>query len=260
MSKTSQENKVKKAKVAQEVQDKKLERKADVVDTTVETPEATSEVNNEVEATSEEATTESKARVAKVRGKKYLAAKKKVDVNKNYPLSEAIKLVKETSFAKFEGKIEAHITATETGTLGEIAFPHLDLGAKKIAILNDTVLKEIKAGEISFDILIATPATMPKLLPFAKLLGPKGLMPNPKNGTLTDDPEASQKKLSVAKTQIKTEKKAPVVHLVVAKVSQDEKEIKANVEELISVIGNTKIKKMTLSATMGPGVKVLIEK
>jgi len=85
-------------------------------------------------------------------------------------------------------------------------------------------------------------------------------MPNPKNGTLTDKPEEAIKKLAVAKSIIKTESKAPVVHIVVGKISQPEKEIEENITELIKVIKAPKIKKMTLCATMGPSVKVLIEK
>ena len=100
---------------------------------------------------------------------------------------------------------------------------------------------------------------MPKLLPFARVLGPKGLMPNPKNGTLTDDPEASVKRLSVAKTIIKTEKKAPIVHIVVGKVSQPVEELVANIEELIKVVKTNKIKKLALCATMGPCVKVEVK-
>ena len=267
MSKTSQENKAKKAVVAQEetvavAKTAKKSRKAsaDVVDTTV--TEVNSEVNEvateEVEAVAETET--SKIRVARVRGKKYLAARKQVDPNKVYPLSEAIKLVKGTSISKFDGKIEAHITVLDLGNIGEITFPHLELGSKKIVVLNEAILAEIKDGKVDFDILIATPVTMPKLLPFARLLGPKGLMPNPKNGTLTDKPEEAVKKLSVAKTVIKTEKKAPVVHIVVGKVSQSEKELEANIAELIKVIRAPKIKKLALCATMGPSVKILIEK
>ena len=100
---------------------------------------------------------------------------------------------------------------------------------------------------------------MPKLLPFARVLGPKGLMPNPKNGTLTDDPEAAVKRLSVAKTMIKTEKKAPVVHIVVGKVSQPVEELTANIDELVKVIKSNKIKKLALCATMGPCVKVEVK-
>jgi large subunit ribosomal protein L1 len=247
MSKTSQENKVKKAqqKLDVEVQTEIVEQKA-----VEETP---AEVSAEVQDTADH-----KVKTAKVRGKKYLAAKKKIDVTKYYPLEEAVKLVKETSLSKFDGKIEAHVTVIDLGNIGEISFPHLETASKKIVVLNDTILAEIKDGKINFDILIATPSTMPKLLPFAKLLGPKGLMPNPKIGTLTDKPEEAVKKLSVAKLMLKTEKKNPVVHIVVGKVSQPIEELAANINELIKVIKTNKIKKLALCATMGPCVKVKI--
>jgi large subunit ribosomal protein L1 len=197
---------------------------------------------------------------AKIRGKKYREAKAKIDINKYYPLKDAVKLAKETSLSKFDGKIEAHINTFDIGNVGDIVFPHLETVSKKIVILNDTILAEIKDGKINFDILIATPSTMPKLLPFAKTLGPKGLMPNPKNGTLTDKPEDSVKKLSVAKTQIKTEKKAPVIHIIVGKVSQNPEELIANIDELIKVVKPQKIKKLAICATMGPSIKVEIGK
>jgi len=216
----------------------------------VETVQKAEEVAEKVEKTEKK---------AKIRGKKYQKAKKLVDINKYYPLKDAVLLVKETSLSKFDGKIEAHINTFDIGNVGDIVFPHLETASKKIVVLNDTILAEIKEGKINFDILIATPATMPKLLPFAKTLGPKGLMPNPKNGTLTDKPEDSVKKLSVAKTQIKTEKKAPVIHIVVGKVSQKAEEIIANVEELIKIVKSNKIKKLALCATMGPSVKVEIK-
>jgi len=249
MSKTSQENKVKKTKqkLDVEVQTENVEQKA-VEETPVE--ENTSEVVQD--------TADHKIRTAKVRGKKYQAAKKKIDVTKYYSIPEAVKLVKETSFSKFVGKVEAHITVIDMGNLGEITFPHLEAVSKKVVVLNDTILAEIKDGQINFDILIATPSTMPKLLPFARLLGPKGLMPNPKNGTLTDNTDTAVKKLSVAKTIIKTEAKSPIVHIIVGKVSQDEKELEANVVELIKVIKANKIKKLALCATMGPCVKVKV--
>jgi large subunit ribosomal protein L1 len=251
MSKTSQENKAKEAKKQEsvEVQSQELEQKAVLEETKAE----------ETTAETEETAENHKIKTAKVRGKKYQDAKKKVDVNKYYPLTEAIKLVKETSFSKFDGKVEAHVTIYDVGNVGEITFPHLETASKKIVVLNDTILAEIKDGKVNFDILVATPATMPKLLPFARVLGPKGLMPNPKNGTLTDKPDEAVKKLSVAKTMVKTENKAPVVHIIVGKVSQDQKELIANVEELIKVIKSNKIKKLALCATMGPCVKVEVK-
>lgn len=244
MSKTTQENKAKKAKVAVEVLADNAEQKA---------------VETEVTTTVEE-TAEVIKKASRVRGKRYVAARKKYDINKLYSLSEAIELVKSTSLSKFDGKIEAHILGMDMGNIGEIAFPHLELGSKKIVILDDAVLAEIKDGKVNFDILIATPVTMPKLLPFAKLLGPRGLMPNPKNGTLSDKPEEALKRLSVAKTMIKSEKKAPVIHQVVGKVSQKTEEIVANINELIKVVKFVKMKKLVLCATMGPGIKCEIIK
>jgi len=248
MSKTTQENKAKKAK----------QTKVEEIVKTDDTQKAVEEVETTSETPPEEVTTVTK--VAKKRSKKYLAAKAKIDVKKYYPLKEAVKLVKETSLSKFEGKFEAHVTVLDIGNIAEINFPHLETTSKKVVILNDTILAELKEGKINFDILIATPATMPKLLPLARILGPKGLMPNPKNGTLTDKPEDSLKKLSVAKTILKTEKKAPVIHIVIGKTSQPNEEIMANVAELIKVIQSNKIRKLALCATMGPSVKILIEK
>jgi len=258
MSKTTQEKKAKKAleenkKVEEQITvDQSTETARDAQDKvdTVETAENSPEAETEVKTT----------RTAKVRGKKYLDAKKKVDVNKFYPLKEAVELVKSTSISKFDGKVEAHITVTDIGTAGEITFPHLETGSKKIVILNDAVLGDIKNGKLDFDILVATPVTMPKLLPFARVLGPKGLMPNPKNGTLTDKPEEAVKRLSVAKTVIKTEKKAPVIHVIVGKVSQPSDELSANIGELIKVIKPVKIKKLAICPTMGPSVKILVQK
>ena len=272
MSKTSQENKLKEKKLSEaksrnigtkqesvEVQSQELEQKAVTQDSVVETAaesEETAQIHNQEDVSAKGRW----ARGPKIRGKKYQSAKKKVDVNKYYSLKEAIALVKETSFSKFDGKIEAHITTYDIGNVGEIVFPNLETASKKIAVLNDTILSEIKDGQVNFDILVATPATMPKLLPLARVLGPKGLMPNPKNGTLTDDPQSAVKKLSAAKTVIKTEKKAPVVHIVIGKVSQSEKELEANINELVKTIKANKIKKLAICATMGPCVKVEIIK
>jgi len=247
MSKTTQENKAKKAKEQIKVEEIVKTDDTQKAEEVVETSETPQEVTTTV-------------KVAKKRSKKYSTAKKKIDINKFYSLAEAIKLVKETSLSKFEGKVEAHVTIFDIGNIGEINFPHLETASKKVVILNDTILAEIKDGKIDFDILIATPATMPKLLPLARTLGPKGLMPNPKDGTLTDKPEESLKKLSIAKTTLKTEKKAPVLHTIVGKISQKDEEIIANIEELIKTIKASKIKKFSLCATMGPSVKILIEK
>jgi large subunit ribosomal protein L1 len=240
---------------------KKSKTTEEVKETVVKVEEQAKEAVQKAEEVVEiEKEVDKAERKAKVRSKRYQKAKKLIDINKYYPLKDAVKLIKETSLSKFVGKIEAHINTFDIGNIGDIVFPHLETASKKIVILNDTILAEIKDGKINFDIIIATPTTMPKLLPFAKTLGPKGLMPNPKNGTLTDKPEEAVKKLSVAKTQIKTEKKAPVIHIIVGKTSQEDKEIIANIEELIKIIKPSKIKKLCLCATMGPSIKVEVLK
>ncbi|MFA5749819.1 MAG: hypothetical protein WC895_01180 [Candidatus Shapirobacteria bacterium] len=256
MSKTSQEKKLKEKKLSET-------KSASGGELAVEAPIEASEQKAVIETPTEETVevvdeTVHKIRTTKIRSKRYQAAKKKIDVTKYYSLKESINLVKETSLSKFDGKVEAHITILDAGNVGEITFPHFAAASKKVVVLNDTILAEIKEGQINFDALIATPSTMPKLLPFAKTLGPKGLMPNPKNGTLTDKPEESLKKLSVAKTIVKTEKKSPIIHIIIGKVSQPVEELVANLTELIKVIKANKIKKLALCATMGPCVKVKI--
>lgn len=252
MSKTSQELKAKKVK-----ETKKVQEESSPVE--IQKANETQSVETQ-DLASPELEVATKARAVKIRGKKYQAAKKKIDVTKYYPLKDAVKLVKETSISKFDGRVEAHINVVDSGDLGEIVFPHLEATSKKVVILNDTVLAQIKDGKINFDVLIATPATMPKLLPFARTLGPKGLMPNPKSGTLTDKPEDAVKKLSVAKTVVRTEKKAPVVHILVGKVSQPAEELAANIAQLIEVVKPQKIKKLAICATMGPSVKIEVIK
>jgi large subunit ribosomal protein L1 len=251
MSKTTSDLEVKKVKetktAVEEVAKKIAPRKAKTVKKAVKVPA------EEIKEVKEVKVTKTK------HGKKYLEARKKYDINKLYPLKEAIALVKSTSISKFDGKVEAHLLLFESSIPSEINFPHLEAASKKVTIFNDAVLAEIKDGKTNFDVLIATPVTMPKLLPFARVLGPRGLMPNPKNGTLTDNPEAALKKLSVAKTTLKCEKSAPVLHQMVGKVSQPENELIANVEELIRIIKAPKIKKLVLAATMGPGIKVEVK-
>ncbi len=100
---------------------------------------------------------------------------------------------------------------------------------------------------------------MVKIAPLAKILGPRGLMPNPKNGTISDDPEAVIRKLK-GKTSYKTEKKAPLLHLVVGKVNQAEEELRENVRKLLDTIGTGNIRKAVIKATMGPGIKINLEK
>ncbi len=196
--------------------------------------------------------------VEKVRGKKYVAAKKKFDNSKVYPVGEAIKLVKETSYSKFDGTVELHLVVKKVGTSSQLTLPHQAGKSKKVEIANDETVEKLKKGKIDFDVLVSTTAMMPKLVPFAKLLGPKGLMPNPKNGTLVPD-EKKAKNFSTGTVVLKTEKEAPLIHTVVGKVGQDTKELSANLESIFKAFGGSKkIDKAYIKATMGPSVKIKV--
>ncbi len=196
-------------------------------------------------------------RKAKSRGKNYLSSKKKV-ADKSYSIVEAVKLVKQTSFSKFIGNLEVHLLIDKKGESFEVKMPFFKGKEKKVVVLDDNVIASIKAGKINFDILVASPKQMAQIVPFARTLGPKGLMPNPKNGTLVDDPQKAAKELSGGGLKVKTEKKQPVIHLVAGKLDQPDKELVANVEELVEKIGKSRISKISFCATMGPGIKVSI--
>ncbi|MCX6704252.1 MAG: 50S ribosomal protein L1 [Candidatus Woesebacteria bacterium] len=196
--------------------------------------------------------------VERVRGKKYVEAKKKFDNVKIYSANEAIKLVKETSYSKFDGTVELHMIVKKAGITAQIALPHQAGKTKKIEIASDETVEKLKNGKIDFDVLVATTEMMPKLVPFARLLGPKGLMPNPKNGTLVPDAKKA-KSFSAGTVTLKTEKEAPLIHTVIGKVSQDSKELAENLEAIFKAFGGGKqIDKAFVKATMGPSVKVKI--
>ncbi|MBI3577433.1 50S ribosomal protein L1 [Candidatus Gottesmanbacteria bacterium] len=205
-----------------------------------------------------------KGKKAKPKSKRYQEAAKLVDRNKQYALTDAIDLVKKTSLTKFDGTVELHINLNHE-SIGEtkafrasVRLPHATGKTVRVAIADDELLLKIEKGQLDFDVLVAPPSMMPKLAKFAKMLGPKGLMPNPKNGTVTDNPEKRAKELAGGEVNFKTDPDQPLLHLVVGKVSQPEKELAENIEAYLSAIGKPKILKVTLSSTMGPGIKVAL--
>ena len=206
---------------------------------------------------------------AKPRSKKYLEAIKDLDRSKFYPLTEAVDLVKKVSYSKFDGTLEAHINTHTTGIRGLISLPYAS--GKKIRILafgkgseqsgadvfgSDEVIEEINKGKVNFDLVVTTSDWMSKLAKVARILGPRGLIPNPKNGTITDDLKKAVESFQAGKTEYKTESKAPVIHLAVGKIDQPTEQLQANVKTLMQTLGKTRVKKLTLSPTMGPSVKV----
>jgi len=205
-----------------------------------------------------------KEKKVRIRGKQYVEKSSLVDKTKFYPLTDAITLVKQTSFTKFDGTVELHINLN-AASLGEkkdyrgsVVLPHGTGKQVRVVIADDSVLADVEAGKINFDILVAHPSMMPKLAKVARILGPKGLMPNPKTGTVTPDPEKRAKELSTGSVNFKTEPDQPIIHMIVGKVSFDEKKLADNVEAILSAVGRSKIAKLTLASTMGPGVKVAL--
>ncbi len=211
-----------------------------------------------IEETKELTRTEAKSKkvVERVRGKKYIASKAKFDHEKLYSVKEAVKLVKDTSYSKFDGTMELHLIVKKTGTSANITLPFQAGKQKRVEIADENTIAKLKEGKIDFDVLVATTAVMPKLVPFARLLGPKGLMPNPKNGTLVAD-DKKAKAFSTGSILIKTEKEAPLVHTVVGKNSQKDEEIAENIEAILKALGSAKqIVKAYLKSSMSPSVKL----
>lgn len=209
--------------------------------------------------TAEDKATETKrAKEPKVRGKKYQEVKKMVDQTKTHSPKEGFELLKKVSFGKFNGTVEAHLNVLEKGLSGDVSLPHFAGKARKVVVFSDELAEEIKAGKINFDVLIASPADMPKILPLAKVLGPKGLMPNPKNGTLVPDPKKALKNFSGNAIHYQTEKDFPLIHVAIGKIDQPTEELVENFKALIKSVNPKNIKKAVVKSTMSPGIKVSI--
>lgn len=191
------------------------------------------------------------------RGKIYKAAKSKVE-QKDYPINESLKLLKDISYAKMDGTVELHLTLLDKNQSATIELPFATGKTKRIAIATDETIAKIDKGTIDFDVLLASPSQMGKLIKYAKTLGPRGLMPNPKNGTITDDPEKAAEKLSKSsQVTLRTDKDSVAVHTTVGKLSQKDEDLSANIKAVLSGFGG-KLAKVTLKSTMSPGIHLQI--
>jgi large subunit ribosomal protein L1 len=179
-----------------------------------------------------------------------------VDRTKSYSLKQAVELAKKTSYTKFAGTIVADLVTKDDKATAEITFPHSTGKTIRVAIATDDLLKDIEAGKLDFDILVTAPLMMPKLAKYARVLGPKGLMPNPKNQTISPNPEKRKAELEGGKITVKTEKKSPLMHVTIGKTEMTETDLFDNAEMLIKALGPKRILKLVLSATMSPGIKV----
>lgn len=200
--------------------------------------------------------------VPRRRSKRYLASLTKIDTSKNYTAREAVELAQKTSTSKFTGKLELHLTLDKDSSAGgrfDVQLPHdSGLAKRRVEIANEDTVRKLEKGTIDFDVLIATPQTLPSLVPFARLLGPQGLMPNPKNGTLVPDPQKALEKFSGNTIILQTEKDVPVIHTVVGKLNDDPGNLSENVAAIIKAIDPQHIKRAVLAPTMGPGIKMTV--
>ncbi len=198
------------------------------------------------------------------RSPRYVESAKMVDKAKAYSLKEALATMESLKKAKFDETVELHINTNTGGVTGSVVLPHGTGKQMRIAILAaakdpkgaETLIKEIEGGKINFDILIATPDSMPKLAKVARILGPKGLMPNPKNGTVTPKPEEVAEKFQKGQLNYKTEAKAQVIHVSVGKVSFGSTKLAENINAFLATLDNSKVKSIYLKSTMSPSFRL----
>lgn len=220
-------------------------------------------------------------------GKKIEAAYQKVDNSKEYSLENGISLVKDSSFVKFDETVDLAVNLgidakkTDQMVRGAIVLPHgtgkkvrvvvfakgekdkeaRDAGADAVGA--EDLIEKIQKGWLDFDNTVATPDIMGLVGKLGKVLGPRGLMPNPKLGTVTFDIAKAVKDIKSGKVEFKTDK-AGVVHVSIGKVSFDKQKLLENATAIIESIVRAKpatskgkyLKKVAISSTMGPGIKI----
>jgi large subunit ribosomal protein L1 len=223
-------------------------------------------VSDEHVAHSEEPKKEKKAKKvqetkARVRGKKYKAALKirTEKASKAVSIKEALEILKGIKYAAFDESVEIHANLVKEGLRGEVALPHSTGKQVRVAIVDEALLEAIGKGKIEFDVLISHPSFMPKLARYAKILGPRGLMPSPKVGTISDKPEEAAKKFTSGITRWKAEAKFPLIHLLIGKISYDDKKLKENIEAYIGAIEKTNITELWVKTSMSPSIPLTLD-
>ena len=221
------------------------------------------------------------------RGRKYQDAYKLVEKGKVYALKEALELATKTSPVKFDASVEAHVRLgvdprqADQNIRTTIVLPNGNGKTVRVAVFapldvckaakaagadiaeDEEFLKQLEKGEINFDVLISTPAYMPKLGKYARLLGPKGLMPNPKAGTVTMDVEKAVKDSKAGKVEYRVDKQA-IVHIGLGKVSFGTDKLLENANAFLdslkaqkpASLKGTYVKSVFLTTTMGPSIAV----
>jgi len=220
-------------------------------------------------------------------GKRMEAAVKAYDKTKTYTWEEAAQIVKDNAKAKFDETVELHVKLgidtkkADQQVRTTVALPHGTGKTKRIAVIAkgehaqeaqkagadrvgaEDIVEEVIKGKIDFDVLVATPDTMKDLAKAAKILGPRGLMPNPKSGTVTFDLANTIKALKAGRIEFKADAYG-IVHAIVGKASFDAAKLAENAKAVMDTILRVKpstskgqyVKSVSMSSTMGPGVFV----
>jgi large subunit ribosomal protein L1 len=220
-------------------------------------------------------------------GKRYQDTAKLVDRTRIYPIAEAVALAKETSNVKFDASVEAHLRLgvdprhADQMVRGTVVLPHgtgkivrvavfaqgekaqeaLRAGADEVGA--EDLVKKIEAGWLEFDVAVATPDVMGQVGRLGRILGRRGLMPNPKAGTVTFDIERAVKEVKGGRVEFKVDKGA-IIHVPVGKVSFDEAQLVDNLAALVDAVNRAKpsgakgqyLRTLTVATTMGPGIRV----
>ncbi|QZE12392.1 50S ribosomal protein L1 [Mycoplasma sp. Ms02] len=231
--------------------------------------------------------------MAKKVSKKLQAARASFDKNVAYELEQAIELAKSTSYANFDSSIDLafnlnlDVRKADQQLRGAVLLPHGTGKSIRVLVVSNTPEKlraaeaagadivvdgpaleqKIKEDDFDFDVMVADPAMMPLLGKYGKKLGPKGLMPNPKTGTVTPTPEKAVEELKKGKANYRTDK-AGIVHTLVGKKSMSTEQLVENAKTVISLIKKLKpaavkgtyMLNLTVSASMGPSVKIKLDK
>jgi len=219
-------------------------------------------------------------------GKKYRASAAKYDLTKKYDVASACKMVQDMKVANFDETVEAHINLKmdkSTSVRDTLVFPNQFKGEKKVLVFcqGDRVeealkagaayagteyIEKVKGGWLDFDVAVATPDMMKDVGRLGMVLGRKGLMPNPKTGTVTTDIVSAINELKKGRTEYRADKTG-VIHIAVGKVSMDPAKVAENINVLLSEVGKKApngvvenfIMSVSLSSTMGPGVWVTMK-
>lgn len=223
------------------------------------------------------------------RSKNYKKAHELVDSTKDYSLKEAAEVLPKTSTVKFDASVEVHVNLgvdprqADQNIRGVVNLPHGTGKSIRIAVFapvdqheaakkagadivgEDDFLQKLDKEQLDFDVLIATPQLMAKLGKYARVLGPKGLMPNPKSGTVTAKVADAVKEAKAGKVEFRVDKQS-IIHLSVGKVSFKPENLAENAKTVLRAIADAKpasvkgtyIKKITMTTTMGPSVKIAV--